>query len=111
MTPQNPVLVKKLKYHSSLHINVCKYKFIYVYQKNYSLYWQKLTYFSKTGLNKISENMMGWKICCWVLVLWYHLDKGFFSRLAEKELVSDCSCHNIKANIMKTIIHLQVRAE
>lgn len=55
--------------------------------------------------------MMGWKICCWVLVIWYHLDKGFFSRLAEKELVSDCSCHNIKANIMKTIIHLQVRAE
>lgn len=46
-----------------------------------------------------------------MLVLWYHLDKGFLSRLAEKEAASDCSHHNIKANIMKTIFHLQVRAE
>lgn len=105
------MLVKKLKYCTSLHINVYKYKFIYAYQKNYSLYWQKLTYFSKMGLNKISENMTGRKICCCMLVLWYHLDKGFFSRLAEKEPVSDCSHHNIKANIMKTVIHLWIRAE
>lgn len=51
------------------------------------------------------QKIWQWRICCRMLVLW------FFSRSAEKEPVSDCSHHNIKANIMKIIFHSQIRAE
>lgn len=83
----------------------------YMYVKRINHFTGKNWLLSSRWVSMKFQNLWQWEIYCWMLVLWYHLDNGFFSRVAEKEPVSDYSHHNIKANIMKTIFHLQIRAE